>query len=154
MHKDERDNLFKGLVQALFTHGSIQTSKSKAKAIKGLVDKVINLAKDKHAESRLQLLIADKNLRERLTKEIVPKMGSRTSGYTSLVRLGTRLGDQTMMVKMSLIGVEELKPIEKESRVKSQESRKETLKTETKNIVRTQKVKQPTKVLRKRGNKS
>lgn len=94
--KDQRATLFKGLVQQLFIHGSIQTSEAKAKAIKGLVDKVINLAKNK------------KIYRFGLTKEILPKLGSRTSGYTSLVKLGTRLGDQAMMVKMSLIGAERL----------------------------------------------
>lgn len=107
-NKDERDNLFRSLVQALFTHGTIQTSEAKAKAIKGLVDKIINAVK-KNPEA------VDKNLSERLVKEIIPKLGVKTSGYTSIVKLGTRLGDQTMMVKMSLIGAEELKPIEKGS---------------------------------------
>lgn len=74
-NKDERSALFKGLVQQLLLHGTITTSKARAKAIKGLVDKTINLTKNK---------------------------GTRKSGYTQLVRLGTRLGDQTMMVKMSL----------------------------------------------------
>ncbi len=111
--KGQRDNLFKGLLASLFTHGTIQTSTAKAKAIKGLIDKVINLAKDRKAQTQLQSFLTDKNLRERLIKEIVPKLGKRNSGYTSLVRLGTRLGDQTMMVSLSLIGAEELKPMEK-----------------------------------------
>ena len=38
--KDQRTTLFKGLVRSLFIHGTIQTSEAKAKAIKGLVDKV------------------------------------------------------------------------------------------------------------------
>ncbi len=124
-NKDQRDTLFKGLVQSLFTYGTIQTSEAKAKAIKGLVDKVVNLAKEKNTQSRLQTFLNDKNLRERLIKEIVPKLANRNSGYTSLVRLGTRFGDQTMMVKMSLIGAEELKPLEKELRIKNKELSKE-----------------------------
>lgn len=115
-NKDERDTLFKGLVYSLLSFGTIQTSEAKAKAIKGLVDRIINLAKDKKSESRLQSFVTDKNLRERLVKEIIPRLGTRTSGFTSLVKLGTRLGDQTMMVRMSLIGAEELKPIEKEEK--------------------------------------
>ncbi len=116
-NRDERDTLFKGLVQALLTHGSIQTSEAKAKAIKGLVDKVVNLAKDKRTERQLQSIITDKNLRDRLTEEIIPKLDTRTSGYSKMVRMGRRSGDQTMMVKLSLIGAEELKPIEKGYRV-------------------------------------
>ena len=110
--KDERNNLFKGLLASLFTHGTIYTSEIKAKAIKGLIDRVINLAKEKNT-TRLSQFITKKDLQTRLIKEIVPKMANRNSGYTSIIRVGTRSGDQTMMVKLSLIGAEELKPIEK-----------------------------------------
>lgn len=92
----QRQALFKTLVRSLFLHGTIQTSETKAKAIKGLVDRIINSAKKK-------------NTQDKLVKEILPKLEARTSGYTSTVRIGPRLGDQTMMVKMSLIGAEELK---------------------------------------------
>lgn len=107
-NKDQRRALFKGLVYSLFSYGTIQTSEVKAKAIKGLVDKIINLAKNKNAKMQLQSFLTDKGLRERLTKEIIPNLGARTSGYTQVVRLGARPGDQTTIVKMSLIGVEQL----------------------------------------------
>lgn len=112
-NKNERSALFKSLVQELFLHGSITTTESKAKAIKGLVDKIINLAKNKNSQRLLQSYFANKALRDRLINEITPKLAGRVSGYTGLVRIGVRSGDQTMMVKMSLIGAEELKPIEK-----------------------------------------
>ncbi len=107
-NKDQRRNLFKGLVYSLLSSGTIKTSEIKAKAIKGLIDKVITLAKGKTTQGRFQSLISDKDLRDRLVKEIVPKLGARTSGYTSTVKLGARAGDQTMMVKLSLIGAERL----------------------------------------------
>ncbi|MBI2334821.1 hypothetical protein HYU96_03380 [Candidatus Daviesbacteria bacterium] len=78
--KNERTALFKNLVQSLFLHGSIQTTQAKAKAIKGLVDKIINKSKPKD-----------------------PRFRSRTSGYTSIVNLGPRKGDGAMMVKMTLL---------------------------------------------------
>ncbi|TSC87364.1 MAG: large subunit ribosomal protein L17 [Microgenomates group bacterium Gr01-1014_7] len=112
-NKDQRDVLFKNLVQSLFTHGSIQTSETKAKAIKGLVDKIINLAKSKTSRRLLQSYLVNEQLRDRLIKEILPKMENRVSGYTSLIKLGRRMGDNTMVVKMSLIGAEQLKPLEK-----------------------------------------
>lgn len=99
--KDQRSLLFKGLVQAIFTHGTITTTEDKAKAIKGLIDKTINQAKNKQF---FQL---------GLTKEILPKLASRTSGYTSMVKMGRRLGDQAMRVRLSLIGAENIKPITK-----------------------------------------
>lgn len=100
--------LFKSLIEPLFLHGTIETSQAKAKAIQGLVDKVINLAKDKKRQHLLQSYLTGKDLKKRLVDEIIPKLGNRSSGYTSLLKLGSRLGDQTMMVRMSLIGAERL----------------------------------------------
>lgn len=94
---NERTGLFKSLVQQLLLHGTITTTQAKAKAIKGQVDKIINLAKSKD---------------------------TRKSGHTQLIRLGARLGDQAMMVKMSLIGAEELKPLEKVTSNKAQVANK------------------------------
>ncbi len=123
-NKDERRALFKGLVQSLLSYGTIQTSETRAKAIKGLVDKIINsVKKDTFSQ--------DQDLKEKI-KQILPKLGDKTSGYTSIIRMGTRLGDQTTMVKRSLIGAEELKPVKKEIREvevkKSVSIKKETVK--------------------------
>lgn len=122
-NEGQRQALFKTLVRSLFLHGTIQTSEIKAKAIKGLVDQIITSAKSKNTQGKLQSYLADSYLQERLVKEILPKLGNRTSGYTRVVRVGPRQGDQTTIVKMSLIGAEQLKQIKKES--KSNEESKE-----------------------------
>ncbi|MBI3103394.1 50S ribosomal protein L17 [Candidatus Daviesbacteria bacterium] len=111
-NKNERRALFKSLVQELFLHGNLTTSEAKAKAIKGLADKIINLAKSKNSQRLLQAYFSNKLLQERLIKEIAPKLGNRISGYTSMIRMGAREGDSTTVVKMSIIGAEELKPLE------------------------------------------
>lgn len=92
--KNERAALFKNLVGSLILNGSITTTEAKAKAIKGLVDKVIN---------RPQTFSISKKIQDKLIKEVVPALKSRTSGYTSMVRVGQRQGDGAMMVKMSLL---------------------------------------------------
>lgn len=115
-NKNQRQALFTSLVHSLFLHGTIHTSLAKAKAISGLVDKIINTAKKYPKESTL---------------EFIPKLGTRTSGYTSITKLGTRLGDQTMMVKMSLIGAEEIKPVKKEIPVKKPVRRARSRSTKT-----------------------
>ncbi len=129
------------------SYGTIETSQTKAKAISGLVDKIINSAKSKNARGQLQTYFSSKVLQDRIIKEILPKLGSRTSGYTSLVKLGTRLGDQTMMVRMSLIGAEELKPLEKKEKVK--EAKPAEKKVEKKEIKKETPVKKPTRKTRK-----
>ena len=45
-NKDERDLLFKSLVFNLFSHGSIETTLARSRAVKGQIDKIINLAKN------------------------------------------------------------------------------------------------------------
>lgn len=108
--RNERVGLFKSLIQSLFTYGTITTSQAKASAIKGVVDRIINLAKNKNTQRLLQSYFANKLLQERLIKEITPKLQNRVSGYTSQVKIGVRSGDRTTLVKMSLIGLENLKP--------------------------------------------
>ena len=135
-NKNERTALFKSLVQELVLHGTITTTESKAKAIKGLVDKIINLAKSERSSSSskntkrlLQAYFSNKLLQERLVSEIAPKLNNRVSGYTSTVRMGVREGDRTTLVKMSIIGSENLKPLEKKvTRYKIQVKRQKKLK--------------------------
>ncbi len=148
---DSRQLLFKGLVKSLFTHGTIQTSEAKAKAIKGLVDKMITLAKNSKTQDKFHSYISNSSLSDRFVKEVLPKMGNRVSGYTSTIRMGTRSGDQTMMIKMSLIGAESLKPIEKSTVISKQSTDKKQEETK--------KPKTPTSSLRggsktRRGNLS
>ncbi len=136
---DERKLLFRGLVRSLFTYGTIQTSHTKAKAIKGLVDQLITSARKPNSQNLIQSVLANKALSDRVIKEIAPKMGSRVSGYTSMMKMGTRPGDQTMMVKMSLIGSESLKPLDKKATGKRQQAtdKKETVTlSETKGITK------------------
>lgn len=98
-------------MQELFLHGTITTSVAKASAIKGTVDKVINLAKNKTTQRIIQSFFSDKLLQDRIINEIAPKLNNRTSGYTSSMKVKVQQGDRTTLVKMSLIGMEELKPL-------------------------------------------
>lgn len=117
--KNSRNALFKGLVQALLSHGTIETTETRAKSIKGLIDKIINLAKNKNSAYLLKSYISTGIMQNRLIKDIAPKLSDRTSGYTSVVRLGTRMGDQAMLVRMSLIGMEKMEPVKKEGKGES-----------------------------------
>lgn len=138
-NKNERTALFKSLVQELVLHGTITTTEAKAKAVKGLVDKIITLAKSKTSQRLLQSYFVNPLLQERLVKEIVPKLSGRTSGYTSLMKMGIREGDRSLMVKMSLIGAEELKPLEKKAVAHPASGGKEEKKAEKKEVVKVEK---------------
>jgi large subunit ribosomal protein L17 len=115
--KNARTALFKSLVGSLILHGSIDTTETKAKAIKGLVDKIITQAKSKDTQRLLQTFLSQKDIREKLVKEIAPNLKDRNSGYTSTVRLGTRAGDGAMVVRMSLLVKEDSKVKKEEKQV-------------------------------------
>lgn len=118
--KNQRTALFKNLVRSLIISEGIQTTEAKAKAIKGLVDKTINQAKSPSTRRLLGQFLIDKSAQEKLIKELLPRLKDRNSGYTRLIKIGRRLGDGAMIVKMELILGEEKKaePVKKESVVK------------------------------------
>lgn len=118
--KNQRTALFKGLVQSLIFSESIQTTEAKAKSIKGLVDKIINQSKTESTRRLVAQFIVNKQAQEKLIKELLPRLKDRTSGYTSLVKLGTRQGDGAMMVKMSLLLSEPKAKVEKKTAEKSE----------------------------------
>ncbi len=127
--KNQRNALFKSLVQSLLLNESIQTSDSKAKAIRGIVDKLINQAKSPITRRLISQFLVNKSISEKLVKEIVPAVSSRTSGYTSIIKLNKRLGDGSLQVQMSLILD---KKIEKTVATKEDKPKKVTASSSTK----------------------
>ncbi len=122
---NERLALFRGLVRSLFLNGSISTTEPKAKAIKGLVDKLITAGKKNNQATKriITSFLSESQVEDRLMKEIVPVYSERTSGFTTTTKLGRRVGDGAMMVKVSLIesGSKEKKEIKKEGKDKKEE---------------------------------
>lgn len=102
-NKNQRTALFKSLVGSLIQFEKIQTTEAKAKAVKPLVDKLITQAKSKSAQRHVFEFFPQKVVAQKLVDDVAPRTGSRTSGYTSTVRIGNRLGDGAMMVSMSLL---------------------------------------------------
>ena len=90
-------------MQSLVLSEKIQTTEAKAKAIKPLVDKLITQAKSKTASRHVFEFFSQKTTAQKLVDDIAPRTGDRTSGYTSVTRTGSRLGDGAMMVSMSLL---------------------------------------------------
>lgn len=127
-NKNERTRLFRSLVQSLFLSESIQTTSAKANAIKGIVDKLINQAKSPDTRRLVAQFLVDKRTQDKLIKDLAPRLKSRTSGYTSIVKIGKRLGDGAMIVQLKLLVEGAPKP-EKVASGKKQEASK-SVKTE------------------------
>ena len=97
-----RKALFKNLITSFISHGEIKTTEAKAKAVKGLVDKLMTKAKKGTLHTKRQVLsfLAQKQPVEKLFKEIAPRFKNRQSGFTRTIKLGPRRGDNALMVLM------------------------------------------------------
>lgn len=127
-NRDERSALFNNLVRSLFLEEKIQTTQAKAKAIKGLVDKIINLAKSSKSRRLLNQFAIGTQALEKLVTEIVPRAKGKDSGYTSIIRVGRRYGDGAMLVQMSLVIGGKLSQVEKVSQGKKTSGTRDTSK--------------------------
>jgi len=112
-----RKALFKNLVTTLIEKGEVRTTEAKAKAIKGLFDKLMTKARlgTVHARRVIGGFLQRRSVANRLVDSIAPKVGKRTSGFTRIVRLGRRRGDDAMMVKMELVDMKKADASEKKS---------------------------------------
>src|SRR3989338_5340971 len=101
----KRQALFKGLTRSLILKEAILTTEAKAKAFKGLVDKLISRAQKGSLSSRRQLLafLPDKTAVHKLFDDIAPRTKKRLSGFTRLIRVGRRVGDNAMMARLELV---------------------------------------------------
>ena len=102
---EHRWMLFRNQVTALLTHEKIITTEAKAKEVRGLAEKMITLAKDGSLASRREALafVTDKKVVDKLFAEIAPGYADRSGGYTRLLKLGRRPGDNAPMVQIELV---------------------------------------------------
>ncbi len=114
----------------LFTRQSIKTTCVKAKAVRQLVEKLISLAKTNTLSAKRQAasILGDHKLVSLLFNEIGPRFANRIGGYTRIVKLGVRRGDNAAMVILELTEIKKEEP--KRSRKKKEEEVKEENKPE------------------------
>jgi large subunit ribosomal protein L17 len=102
---DQRLALFRGLVTDLLKYEQIKTTEAKAKAVRGLAEKMITLGKDGTLAGRRRALgyIYDKHVVEKVFDELAERYAERPGGYTRIVRLGPRNGDGAPVVQLELV---------------------------------------------------
>jgi large subunit ribosomal protein L17 len=100
-----RWSMFRSLLTALFRHERITTTEAKAKAVKGLADHVVTLAKRENLHARRQVLslIPDTDVVHRIFDTIAARYGDRHGGYTRILHSGVRKGDAAEMVLLELV---------------------------------------------------
>lgn len=100
-----RGLLYRNLVTDLLNYEKLTTTEAKAKAVRGLAEKMITLGKEQTLHARRQALsvILDKTVTEKLFKELAPRYANRPGGYTRMAKLGPRLGDGAPMARLELV---------------------------------------------------
>ncbi|MET8087775.1 50S ribosomal protein L17 [Micromonospora sp. NPDC005197] len=100
------------LATALFQHGKIQTTETKARRLRPLAEQLITKAKRGDLASRRRVLgvVKDKDVVYALFDQIAPRYSNRPGGYTRIVKTGPRKGDNAPMAIIEL--VEELQVAE------------------------------------------
>ncbi len=98
---NERRALFKGLMSSLVLNERIQTTEAKAKAIKSSTEKAVTRAK-KSGDIARRLLgdMFNSAAMDKLINDIAPRFKNRNGGYTRIIRVGRRFGDNAMEVVM------------------------------------------------------
>ena len=113
-----RKALAKNLTYALFTHGRIKTTKTKAEFVRPYAERLITVAKRGLAKAEAQgdesvavharriaasRLGNDRVMVQKLFDEIAPRFADRNGGYTRIYKLGARKGDNAPMVLLELV---------------------------------------------------
>ena len=93
------------LVAQLIAAEYVVTTEAKAKALRPVAEKVITAAaKGGLARQRnVVAFIRDKDMSKKLFDEIGPRYPDRPGGYTRILKLGTRLGDNAPMARIELV---------------------------------------------------
>lgn len=97
--------MFGNLVASLIAAEGIVTTEAKAKALRPVMEKVITKAKKGgvHRHRLVVALIRDKDMAHKLFEEIGPRYADRSGGYTRILKLGPRHGDNAPMARIELV---------------------------------------------------
>ena len=100
-----RKAMLSNMVVALFKHEKIKTTEPKSKELRRTAEKLITLAKrgDLHARRLAARVVHDKEILQKLFDDIGPRYTERNGGYTRIVKLGTRFGDNASMTVIELV---------------------------------------------------
>jgi len=105
------------LATALLTHGKIETTQAKARAVKPYVEKLITLGKKGDLHSRRQALakLRYRPIVDRLFGDVASAFSDRPGGYTRIIKTRFRVGDAAPMALIELVENTNVEAVEAES---------------------------------------
>jgi len=104
-----RKSMLSNMATSLIIHKRITTTTAKAKALRMFVEPIITKSKEDSTHSRRMVFsyLKDKEAVSELFREVSPKIADRKGGYTRILKIGNRLGDNADMCIMELVDYNE-----------------------------------------------
>jgi large subunit ribosomal protein L17 len=105
-----RKSMLANMACSLILHKRINTTVAKAKALKIFVEPLVTKSKEDTTHNRRTVFsyLRDKDAVTELFREVAVKVGDRPGGYTRIIKLGNRLGDNADMAMIELVDFNEL----------------------------------------------
>ena len=105
-----RKSMLANMACSLIEHKRINTTVAKAKALKGFVEPLITKSKDDTTHNRRIVMarLRQKDVVTQLFRDVAVKIGDRPGGYTRIIKLGNRLGDNADMAMIELVDYNEV----------------------------------------------
>ena len=116
-----RNSMLANMACSLIEHKRINTTVAKAKALKQFIEPLVTKAKtdDTHNRRVVFSYLRDKDAVTELFREVSQKVGDRPGGYTRIIKLGNRLGDNADMAMIEFVDFNELYNVAKKEAKKS-----------------------------------
>ncbi|HIR75146.1 TPA: 50S ribosomal protein L17 [Candidatus Ventrenecus avicola] len=102
----QRRSILAGLTKTVILNGSVVTTEARAKEVRKFVDKLITYGKRGTLVSRRKALAFVHNDNEVVSKvfnELAPKYQDRNGGYTRIIKIKERVGDDALQVRLELV---------------------------------------------------
>ena len=101
----QRKALMRSLADSLVLHGSIRTTKAKAKALRTVIEPLVTRARKGGVfnERMIARTLYKKEAVKKIMKEIGPKYKDRDGGYTRIINVGSRPNDGADMVRIEFV---------------------------------------------------
>lgn len=98
-------HMLANLAGQLFTHGRLRTTETKAKTLRPYAERLITKAKrgDLHARRQVLAKLHDRDVVSYLFEDVAPRFVDRNGGYTRILKLGPRPGDNAPMALIELV---------------------------------------------------
>ena len=116
-----RKSMLANMACSLIEHKRINTTVAKAKALKQFVEPLVTKSKEDTTHNR-RLVFAKLRQKDSVTelfRDVAAKIGDRPGGYTRIIKLGNRLGDNADMAMIELVDYNELYNLTKPEKKKS-----------------------------------